>query len=178
MNMDSKDLVFVDCETSGLQYGWHEILEICCVVVNFKNYEVRYEIEQKIKPNHPERISLQAAEVNGYSTDAWEHAPRVDAVMPGIMDLVLQHQWVGHNAYFDINFVANCMDYNDLTYHNLSTIRPIDTLQIAKSLKIPVEDYKLDTLCDYYGISTQGRAHTARADVLRTIELYRHLLQI
>lgn len=95
--------VFVDTETTGLDYTKHEMLEIAIVVI--ENGE-RTTIERKIKPTRIETAQPKALEVNGYSEEEWEEAEEWNKEMSlEFRDLIRGAMIIGHNPMFDLRFI-------------------------------------------------------------------------
>jgi DNA polymerase III epsilon subunit-like protein len=98
---------------------------------------------------------------------------------------------VGHNLPFDLRFIYVCgCELSD-------KVRYYDTLKLAKLIlkksgsqqydyhtgeyyrldenDSNVEDYKLDTLCDYYSIR-RSCSHRSLSDCLATVKLFENLI--
>lgn len=92
-------------------------------------------------------------------------------------------QLVAHNAEFDTGFLRNW--YSNLSIFFPASYRALCTLQRAlwlfdenKSLTPPV-NYKLGTLCQYFGVElSDENAHDALADVRATLALYREMTKV
>ena len=64
-------LAFVDVETTGLQPGYHEMIDIGVVMSDLDGNELG-RFFKRIMPDHPERLSDGAAAVNGFSLARWQ----------------------------------------------------------------------------------------------------------
>ena len=61
--------------------------------------------------------------------------------------------------------------------HSIGYNKTLDTLKISrKVLGDKVENHKLDTLANYFGVNPP--THQARDDVMATFEIYKKLLSI
>jgi DNA polymerase III epsilon subunit-like protein len=81
---------------------------------------------------------------------------------------------IGHNA---IAFDIPRIDYLVKRFGNYSFINELkkeDTMLLAKS-KLNLPSYKLESLCAHFGIDIVDQ-HTAKGDVMATIELYKKLI--
>ena len=79
---------------------------------------------------------------------------------------------IGHNVEFDIRFVRNQSKPLDYIFDN-----PLmDTLAIAREVVYGVANYKLNTLCEKFGI--KFRHHRAYSDAFATAELFIELIRI
>ena len=98
-------LAFLDTETTGLDNKRHEIIELALIII--EDGERIYEKSFKIKPQHIERASPVALQINGYDEAIWakegycwnlESVQRLAAHLEGAVI-------VGHNVRFDIGFL-------------------------------------------------------------------------
>lgn len=83
----------------------------------------------------------------------------------------------GHNTQFDVGFLKeNKRSYNELFSHRI-----IDTYTLLRSLyytgKISEDISSSAQAFKFFGIQVDGR-HTAKGDVIATVELYNKLLEL
>ncbi len=89
-------------------------------------------------------------------------------------------QLAAHNASFDGPFLRAWFDrvgnFLPGNYRILCTVQRAMWLFHEHSHLRPPKDFKLGTLCDYFGVRLHpDEAHTALADVRATVELYRRM---
>ncbi len=184
--------VFVDIETAGLQ-TWRPIMQIAAIAVNsaFRELEV---FEEKIR--FDERQAVQRTlRKRHYSRARWNREARRDRdvavdfgaflarhatvdVSSGRGKPFVVAQLVAHNAEFDGPFLRMWFERMGLFFPG--AYRVFCTLQRAMWLfhedrsLTPPTDFKLGTLCDYFGVPLPlDQAHDALADVRATVGLYR-----
>jgi len=184
--------VFVDIETAGLQTG-RPIMQIAAIAVNssFRELEV---FEEKIR--FDERQAVQRTlRKRHYPRARWNREGRRDRdvavdfgaflarhatvdVWSGSGKLFVVAQLVAHNAEFDGPFLRMWFERMGLFFPG--AYRVFCTLQRAMWLfhedraLTPPADFKLGTLCDYFGVPLPlDQAHDALADVRATVGLYR-----
>ena len=180
----------LDVETGGLSKS-HPTIQVAVVALDEKMHEVG-SIEVKLNFN-PASCDPKALELNHYDQKVWLD----EAVPPGVARYRLdcffkRHQcWslvsktgnryntarvVAHNAQFDIERVKAL--YGD-QWINFCWWYGMDTLQLAHwyffQQESQPDNFKLGTLCEFFGIDTTG-AHDALADCRLTAELLRKLL--
>jgi DNA polymerase III epsilon subunit-like protein len=63
-------LAFVDVETTGLVPGWHEMIDIGMVITDLEGVSLD-SLFLRIQPEHPERLSEGAREVNAFDAARW-----------------------------------------------------------------------------------------------------------
>lgn len=185
-------LVFVDIETAGLQ-TWRPIMQIAAIAVNgsFRELEV---FDEKIQFDERQAVR-HTLRKRHYSRARWMREARRDrdvAVDFGAflarhatIDVGSQHgqplvvaQLVAHNAAFDGPFLRMWFERMGLFFPG--GYRVFCTLQRAmwlfhedRTLRPPA-DFKLGTLCDYFGVTLHpADTHDALADVRATVGLYR-----
>ncbi len=77
---DSDDwiIAFVDVETTGLNAGYHEVIDVG-IVLTCPEGEIIDQFHQRIMPEHPERAQPGAIKCNGFSVERWEEEGAVSA---------------------------------------------------------------------------------------------------
>ncbi len=68
-----KDLVFVDTETTGTVFGFHEIIDVAGIKCSADGRKIKARWHTRIKPNYPERATESAKLANGFSSEMWAH---------------------------------------------------------------------------------------------------------
>lgn len=181
--------VVVDTETTGLSSTRDNIIELAAI--KFEDWIPVAKFHTLINPK--KHIPDDASAVNGITDEMVAEAPTFSQIIESLMDFVGKFSLVGHNLPFDLKFLYR-YGYDFTTEKR----RYFDTCEIAKkTLKKPkmkwdkeygeyvindnydydVEDYKLTTLCDYYGIRDNTFAHRALSDALATGLLFKKLAQ-
>ena len=198
MNTHQPDerLVFVDLESGGVE-PWRPIFEIAAIAVDANLHELE-SFEARLKFCR----SLANPKVllgSRYNTQAWRRrAIDADDAAEEFADFLSRHgtvdqstqsgrifqvaQMVAHNAAFDGQFLCNW--FNRVGRFLPASRRMLCTMQRAiwlfhenKSLT-PPEDFKLPTLCQYFGIPLAAETrHHSKYDVRATVELYRAMNQ-
>ena len=72
-------LVHVDVETTGLEAGYHELID-AGVVITTTDGVIVDQLFLRIMPDHPERLDPGAAAVNGFSVSRWRSLEALEAV--------------------------------------------------------------------------------------------------
>ena len=114
--MEFTKLAFIDLETTGLEpilsmngflvAPWHEIIEIGCVIADMKNPSKAIdELSFKVLPEHPERITSGAQEINGYNEKDWKNALPLEEAMRRLIDFVSGSVLFAGNISFDWVFL-------------------------------------------------------------------------
>lgn len=176
------EFVVIDTETTGLHKGKDKILELGAVrFVGGKPVEI---FETLVNPGRP--IPKEVTAINHITDDMVTGCPTIREVLPAFDSFVGASNVVGHNLDFDLGFILKAgsrMAHTKRRYY--CTLE-----QSKKILKTPkrkwdsdinayvkdidgdwdVEDCKLNTLCEYYGIVAPD-AHRASADAYVTGQL-------
>ena len=189
-------LVFVDLETGGLE-TWRPIIQLAAVAVTSDGRELEsYEAKLRFKESVADPKSLCK---NHYSRERWvQEAESPAVVAEQFAQLLMRHatidqsrrdgrvfqvaQLVAHNAAFDGEFLKAW--FSRMKLFLPASPRVLCTVQRAmwafhedKSLTPPT-NFKLKTLCDYFGVSFPADdAHDALNDVRATVALYRELTE-
>lgn len=179
--------VVFDTETTGLKPTSERIIELAAI--RFSNGKPVERFRTLINPERP--IPPDATAVNNITDEMVADAPTISQVLPAFETFIGKDILVAHNLKFDFEFLyrSGC--------HLFETKRKyIDTLEQAKKiLKKPkrkydreydcwdidydsdydVDDYQLETLCSFYGISLVD-SHRADFDALATGDLFLNLV--
>jgi DNA polymerase III epsilon subunit-like protein len=166
--LNKKLVAFLDCETTGLNPGEHEVIEVAILRSDGLTYTT------KIKPEHIATAHPKALQVNGYNEEEWKDAPRMKDVIETLVGVLKNCVVVGHNVQFDMGFVKHATE----EYLGEKELRQlpyswVDTVTLAFEHLAPcgMLSLKLDNICSFLGVSNAGN-HRALADALRCREVY------
>lgn len=201
INMAAYILYVQDTETTGLEPGIHEVIEVSFMRLNFSDNKFS-EPDQKtwlLKANKPDTIQADALSLNGHKREdiLWQTKEgRENYKKP--MDVILEiEDWIaadgmsahdrafcGQNPLFDFNHLVELWkscDSSDtfpfVTGHNKLLI---DTKQLALFLDICAgkkrEKYNLGALVKAFNIKKRT-AHKADEDTRMTADLLMKLIE-
>jgi DNA polymerase III subunit epsilon len=158
----------IDLETTGTNRNDDMITEIGAVKVQGGEFVGTF--QTLVNPGRA--IPPQITVLTGLSDILVAHAPRIEAVLPSLIDFVGDAVIVGHNVGFDVGFLRAACQRAD---------RPplagtvIDTVALARRLvRDEVPDCKLGTLASRFRLPHRP-SHRALDDALATADLL-HLL--
>jgi DNA polymerase III alpha subunit (gram-positive type) len=177
--MRSRDLVFVDCETTGLDHHVHEIIEWAAIRMSPDLQIERGRVDMRCVMQWPERAEKEALEINGYSREAWFDAKPIRLMLFEHGKLIEDGEalTVGHNARFDLDFLEEAYRRESMTMPRMKYV--LDTASMAWPLVVHghLEWLRLETMCSKYGVTNDGK-HRALADVMRMIRVYAKLVGV
>ncbi len=172
------DFIVIDVETTGLSSRSDEIIEIAAIKYN--NFNPIEKISMLVKPKKeiPYKISL----MTGITNEMVSNEKPIFEVMPLIQGFIGDYNLVGHNIEFDIEFLTRnglVLSKKQKLFDNLSLSRKIlkkNKEKYDRSLDFTfiegdVDNYKLDTLCEYYEIY-RNTSHRALSDCYATGLIY------
>lgn len=162
-----QDFVCVDLETTGLNPKKDRIIEIGAVRV--RDGKITDTFEQMINPKQilDERIE----KLTGITYQKLEGKPVIQEVLPALQAFLKEDVLVGHRILFDYSFLKRAFTNEKISFER----KGIDTLKLARKFVTGSESKRLESLCQYYGIS--HHAHRALADAKATVELYQRLAE-
>lgn len=188
-------LVFIDIETGGLDPKRHAVTQIAAIAVDEKLQELEtFEAKIVFGTLEGTRAALNRQK---YDPAVWvRHGERADRVAWRFREFLERHtsvervgkggasyrlaQVAGHNAAeFDWPFLRAWYKRQDIFCPIANEV--LCTLQRARwwfaehPEVAPPGNFRLGTLCDYFGVPLGAAAHDALADVRATVELYRQL---
>lgn len=159
--------VLVDIETTGLSPRTDEIIEIGAIKVKENKIIDTYNTLIKIDRN----LNPFITKLTGITNKMLETGKERDKALEEFVDFTGNEIIMGHNVNFDINFIYDkCLSYLDYYLSNDF----IDTMRIAKHILPDIQNYKLGTLANYFGVDYRS-AHRGLKDVEITYEVYNKL---
>jgi DNA polymerase III epsilon subunit-like protein len=183
--MKTQNLAFIDTETTGLDADIHEIIELAVIIVRQierpgkgPSIEIIKEMEWKIKMEKPEVAEEQALRVNGYNEVDWMFAVSLESAMKEFAKITEGASFVSHNVTFDYAFVQNA--FKKTGVDNKMHFAKLDTISIAfaRLYDIPqATSLSLKNLATLFKIENK-KAHTALADTVTLVEIYKKLMAI
>lgn len=170
-----KDNVFVvfDLETTGLNNNpamgrMDKIIEIGAVKL------INGEIAEKFSSfvACKERLSKEIIELTGIKDEDLVGAPEIEKVIADFYKFTDGAYLVGHNVTFDYRFVSYYGEQNGYMFDK----KQYDTLHLAQEvLRGQLNNYKLNTVADYYGFSFNH--HRAFDDACVTAKVFIELVK-
>ncbi len=152
-----------DLETTGTSFRTDKITEVG--IMKVKNGEVIDSFSSFVNPERP--IPYKVQEITNITDDMVKDAPKIEELMPKILEFFGDSVLVAHNADFDTSFLRyNCEKLGlkfDYTY--------LDTLRLAKDLFPDYKKYKLGIIAENLGIKVDV-AHRALDDVDTTVKVF------
>lgn len=166
-----KDFVVIDTETTGLNVGGNDIIEVSAIrFVDFKPSEI---FSTFLKPR--KSIPVEASRINGITDDMVKNSPKFGQIKKSLEKFIGNSPLVAHNAPFDLKFLfASGLDFiDDLNIYDTLTLSRNKTMDIfGKELY----NYKLSTVCNECDIFFDG-AHRSSADALATGLLFTEIIK-
>jgi predicted DnaQ family exonuclease/DinG family helicase len=159
-----RTFVAIDVETTGLEAGTDEIIEVAAV--KFTGDAVLETFQKLVKPHHS--LPLKIARLTNISDEMLADAPRFSEVAPELVRFVKSYPLVGHSVGFDLKMLqAQGMRFPQPAY---------DTFDMATLLMPRAPAYRLSALAAAIGV-THEEAHRALADADATRQVFLHLLK-
>lgn len=165
---DISDYTVIDLETTGRNILTCEVIEISAVKV--RNSEIVDTFSTLVYPE--DMPSEEIIDLTGITLEMLNEAPELELVFEDFIDFIGDDIVLGHNiASFDTNLIYDiCEKLNIGTFSN----DYLDTYHYSRRCNIDVDDYKLTTLTQYFGIEHEN-AHRALSDCIANYECYESL---
>lgn len=179
--MKKKKILFFDTETTGLDPVKNDIIQLSgCIDIGGKTVE-KFDI--KMQPFSYD-ISEKALEVHGMKLEEIKTFQCAEKGYDEFINKLTFHinkfdpkdkaYPAGYNVGFDIDFLGQFFIKNGdkylgswLNWRKLDPLQMFFLADFNGVLDLP--NYKLETLCDHYGIEI--KAHDAMSDIMATREL-------
>ena len=174
-----KDLCFVDIETTGTRFGFHEVIEIGVVRTSPDAEEVRLRWNQRVIPQYPERADPMARKVNGFEEASWGGVPSSPALWKEFAGLVSGAVPVCHNPSFDRPFLtlaASACGVNDfgMDHHWFGT----ESLALPLVRNGSVAKLSLKSLCEFFDLPPEALPHCALNEAEACAKVYQKCLEL
>ena len=169
---------FMDCEFGGLDPELHDITEIAVILTDYRLAELASR-EWKIRAR-PERITAEAAEIQGYDPAVWAaEALPLRQVLGELAALLPKGKVVvpaGQNVRMDVQFIERAYRSCALEYPFDYHVIDLATLFYAWSLVAgeTVAALSLRQAATTAGLVDGSVPHRALADARLTLETFRH----
>lgn len=174
-----KKILYFDTETTGLDPKVNDIIQLSGFVE--KDGKIIEKFNLKCRPRSEKTVNQQALDIQGRTLKEVMEWPERDKVFSQFVDILKRHinqynkadkfYTAGYNVAFDMDFLSNFFKEFDNPYMgSFFNYRKIDPLSILHYWDymgvISLENYKLSTVCDYFGVEL--KAHDAMADIIAT----------
>lgn len=160
-----RSIICLDIETTGLDRRSDSIIEIAAV--RFKGNRIEEEFQTLIDPG--KRIPDNITALTGIDNAMVRNAPRIDEVIPRLIDFCADSPILGQNVQFDLGFINR---YKALTFNE-----SLDTYDIASVLMPKAGRYNLAALGRMLQIPLQN-SHRAMDDVKLTHAVFMRLYEM
>ncbi len=152
----------IDFETTGLSAGTDRIVEVAIVRIDGRG-RVLDEFATLIDPG----CDVGPTFIHHITNDAVQGAPRFPEIAGAVLERLDGAVLVAHNASFEEAFLAA-----ELARAGVRTppLPALCTLELARSLALPVPNHRLSTCCEHFQIDVLD-AHTALGDTRATAGL-------
>lgn len=161
------DYVVFDTETTGLEYQIDKIIEIGAI--KYVNHVPVDTFQMLINPER--NFDGFIVKLTGITKEELKNKPNIKEVLPHFFEFIEDYTLIAHNAPFDVKMIA-CEAYR--TDLPMFENKVIDTLTLAKR-SIPresIENYKLSTIKEYFGLS--NKSHRALDDCETCSAIYQY----
>ncbi len=140
----SQEYIALDLETTGLYARHDTIIEIGAV--KMRGGEEIDRFQTFVDPGCP--LSREVSNLTGITDGMLKGAPKIDTVMPQLLDFIGDRVIVAHNADFDLTFIQRACDTLGISH----AFTYVDTLTIAQNLMPELPKYKLDIVAKAFGL--------------------------
>lgn len=158
----------VDVETTNGARGDQRIIEIGVALI--ENGRVTGEWASLVNPER--RIPYWVQQLTGITDAAVRQAPRLEELLPRLLDEFEEAILVAHHARFDVACLNS--ELSRLLGKRLSNSY-LCTVELARRYLPGSENYRLETLSQWLRL-THEHPHRAGSDARATAELFCHLL--
>ena len=170
-------LIVFDLETTGLSRKNDRIIQIAAIrygIDKDMNLTEQCTYHQYVNPMRP--LSKEITDITGITDEILQDKPTEDEIFDEIQDFFEDDIVAGYNIdTFDVKFMQELYGRQGSIY---SPIGIVDCIVMARNLlakDVDVENYKLKTVGDYYGL--QFDAHSALEDARATGKLLQIFLK-
>lgn len=162
--------IIIDTETTG--FTKNRLIEVAALEFDPLTGELGRSFHAYIKPEG-ESVEHGAFKVHGLSTAFLANKPLFRQVAGQLRQFLAGATLYAHNAPFDTRVLNNEFSLVGLPEMGTFSHAVCCTMSLAKKLKLPVVNNKLDTLCDHFQVDRTARvAHGALIDCQLLAQVY------
>ncbi len=158
----TESLVFLDFETTGLDPGRDQIIEVGAIKIDEEGFE--HTFQTFVNPGMP--VSEHITKITGITTEMVASSPPIQPTLEKLIHFIGSAKIIAHNADFDLVWLLTDLIKHNIAYANNDVIC---TLKWARQLTEP--HCSLSALSKKYAIR-HSNAHRALADAVTTKELF------
>ncbi|MBN2564923.1 MAG: 3'-5' exonuclease, partial [Candidatus Eisenbacteria bacterium] len=166
-----RSFVGLDLETTGVDPTCDRIIEVG--LVRMVDGQVSDTFESLIDPGVS--IPTDIVYLTGISDEDVAGAPRIDDVLPRILEFLGDDPVIAHSASFDIDFLSAAARGRAELLVGRGGV--FDTLELVRALLPRLPNHRLITAARFFGIPT-GRSHRAADDARSAAVLFQSLLGV
>jgi DNA polymerase III epsilon subunit family exonuclease len=167
MRFRETNLIVFDLETTGLDFEADRIIEIGAVRLNGLRAEAQFSslVSTDIE------LTDDIVKLTGINAEMLHNQPRIDEVLPRFLEFIDGAVLVAHNAEFDLGMIKAAASRLgiDIEWPCFCT------LKMARELLPDLENKKLGTLAEHYGLTFEAR-HRSIGDAKVTVGVLAGLL--
>jgi len=158
----------VDIETTGNGIKGNRITEIS--IFKCDGHEIVDEFTSLVNPEMP--IPYFITGLTGIDDDLVRNAPKLEELIPQILEITKDTIFVAHSVNFDYNVIKN--EFRNLGHEFVR--KKLCTVRLSRKLFPGYRSYSLGKLCSALNIPLTDR-HRARGDAHATVLLFEKLLR-
>jgi DNA polymerase-3 subunit epsilon len=166
--LENETFVCIDCEATGLDPTKDRIVEVAVVKFTFQAQMESF--ETLINPNC--EIPELAISIHHITQEMVQGKPKIQEVIPQILQMIGSHVVVGHSVKFDLDIIFHEAERFGIPCQ-IQKNRFVDTLRLAR-LYGDSPSNALKTLGIHFNVPSDG-GHRAMSDVQVNIEVFKHL---
>jgi len=179
-NVFSVDLAFVDLETSGLAPEYNEIIEIGMVRASQPALQIVSTMHTKVQMHHPERMTAEAARVNGYTAEAWRQAPSPRVALGQFLGLTNGCAFASYFSWLDYDFIyhglkrtGHLSESDRGPWYNVFCVMSMAQLM----LRGYTPRLRSKMVCEVLGIEPEPEPHDAMSGARQAYMIYKRLME-
>ena len=184
-DQDSRLLVHIDVETTGLEAGYHELIDAGVIVTTIDG-DIVDRLFLRMMPDHPERLDPGAAAVNGFSVSRWRSLDALEAdegaraLNAFLLKYSTDHQLIftAFNVGFDQRFIMHFLKSHNLAFNTFFHYMVLDLPSMAWALG--AQSLSGDGISAHFGIPAEVKdpmLHTGETGAAFNVTLYRAMLE-
>ena len=151
------EYIALDLETTGLYARHDTIIEIGAVKMRHGEEIDRF--QTFVDPG--KLLSREVSALTGITDAMLKGAPKIQTVIPALLDFIGDRVIVAHNADFDMTFIQRACDMLGIAH----SFTYVDTLTISQNLMPELPKYKLDVVAKAFSLEDFNH-HRAGDDAL------------
>lgn len=155
MKFSDRPLAIIDLETTGLDAGIHEILDLALLIVDQDSLKITDRYSARVTPRNIKSAAKRALDVVGYSPNTWRTSVPLEAALEIVSEKASKAILCSSNIYLTRSFLdeafRRCGVEDSTSYHHIDLM----SMAWSRAPELELTRLTMESLCRKLGITPE-----------------------